>query len=129
MKRPQLMTLDRRMGIWIAGTSLVAFLWWSSSLEISIPQLLLSFAFLTAAIMTYLDWANSEHLKIPVWPLVCAMHFVFYGMALFNGSRQSPSYFDHGDLPEAAISGAMAIGLVGLIAIGCGRRISPPRRR
>src|SRR5207245_6978651 len=74
---------------------------------------------LAISIQAYLSWSGARTTRIPVWSLVCAAHFVFYGVAIFGALRQSPSGFDHGsDLPDSALTMAMLVGIVGLLFMG-----------
>jgi hypothetical protein len=78
--------------------------------------------FLAISIQAYISWSRARNIRVPVWPLVCTAHFVFYGVAIFGALRNSPSAFDHGSqLPDEVLSTAMLVGILGLLAMGVGR--------
>src|SRR5882762_6497363 len=108
--------------LWLGGTVLLVTLWTISNQSITLPEFVYAGVLLAISIQAYLSWSEARTTRIPVWALVCAAHFVFYGMAIFGALRQSPSAFDHGsDLPESLLTTAMLVGIVGLLSIAAGR--------
>ncbi len=109
-------------GLWFAGAALLLALSRFSSLSITGAELIYACLFLTIGIHAYLSWARGAGAKIPIWPLVCGVHFVFYGMAIFLSTRLSPSRYDRGlNLPDEVLADSMLLGLVGLLSLGLGR--------
>src|ERR1700722_10646 len=108
--------------LWPAGAVLLGTLWSISSQDVSPTEFFFAGALLALTIQAYISWSRARITRIPVWTLVCAAHFVFYGLAIFGALRRSPSMFDHGsDLPNSILSAAMLIGIVGLCSMGTGR--------
>lgn len=108
--------------LWLAGAVLLVTLWSISSQDITFTEFVYAGVLLALTIQAYISWSRARTTRIPVWALVCAAHFVFYGMAIFGALRQSPSVFDHGgDLPESVLTTAMLVGIVGLLSMAAGR--------
>jgi hypothetical protein len=108
--------------LWFAGAVLLVTLWSISSQNITPVEFVYAGVLLAISIQAYILWSRARHSRIPVWALVCAAHFVFYGMAIFGALRKSPSSFDHGsDLPDSVLTTAMLVGIVGLLSMGAGR--------
>ena len=108
--------------LWLAGALLLMTLWAVSNQNITASEFVCAGVLLAISIQAYLSWSGARTTRIPVWSLVCAAHFVFYGVAIFGALRQSPSGFDHGsDLPDSALTMAMLVGIVGLLFMGAGR--------
>lgn len=115
-------TSARRHLLWPAGAVLLGTLWSVSNQNVTPAELFLASVLLAMTIQAYISWTKERTARIPVWALVCAAHFVFYGVAIFGALRQSPSRFDHGsDLPDSVLSEAMQVGVVGLCSMGAGR--------
>ena len=108
--------------LWPAGAVLLGTLWSISSQDVSPTEFFFAGALLALTIQAYIAWSRARSTRIPVWTLVCAAHFVFYGLAIFGALRRSPSMFDHGsDLSNSVLSEAMLVGIVGLCSMGTGR--------
>jgi hypothetical protein len=104
------------------GAVLLVTLWAISSQNITLSEFVYAGVLLSISIQAYISWSRARTTRIPVWALVCAAHFVFYGVAIFGALRKSPSAFDHGsDLPDSVLTTAMLVGLVGLLSMGAGR--------
>jgi hypothetical protein len=111
-----------RHGLYIAGIIFIGLLWFSSSQTISVAHLACASFLLFMGIHAYLSWVEKKETKIPVWPLLCLIHFVYFGLPIFGASRESPSSYDQGaSFSDSALATAMLLGLVGLISIGLGR--------
>ncbi len=110
-------------GVWIVGAVLLLILALSSSQAITLAQLVGASLLLFIAIRAYLSWANTKSTKIPVWALVCFVHFIYYGLAIFSAARTSPSSFDNGaNLEDSTLTSAMLVGIAGLLAMALGRK-------
>ena len=108
--------------LWPAGTVLLLALAGISSQDITVTQFVLAGVLLSISIQAYISWSRARSIRIPVWALVCAAHFVFYGLAIFGALRKSPSAFDRGgDLSDSVLTTAMLVGIVGLLSMGAGR--------
>jgi hypothetical protein len=108
--------------LWFAGAVLLAILWSISNQNITLSEVVYAGVLLAISIQAYLAWSRTRTTRIPVWALVCAAHFVFYGLAIFGALRKSPSRFDHGsNLPDFVLTAAMLLGIVGLCSMGAGR--------
>src|ERR1700728_2197680 len=81
---------------WIVGAVLLVTLWTISSQNITLSEFVYAGVLLSISIQAYISWSRTRTTRIPVWALVCAAHFVFYGVAIFGALRKSPSAFDHG---------------------------------
>jgi len=113
---------SHRFLLWLAGAVVLVTLWSITSQNITPVEFAYAGVLLAISIQAYILWSRARHSRIPVWALVCAAHFVFYGVAIFGALRKSPSSFDHGsDLPESVLTTAMLVGIVGLLSIGTGR--------
>src|SRR6266851_4088058 len=109
-------------GLWLAGAGLLATLSTISSQNISPAEYAYAGVLLCISIQAYISWSRERTIRIPAWALVCAVHFVYYGLAIFGPLRRSPSTFDHGnDLPDSAIGTAMLVGIAGLLSMAMGR--------
>src|SRR5579863_7176874 len=96
----------RRHLLWPAGAILMVTLWSISSQNITSTEFFFACMLLATTIQAYIFWSKERSARIPVWALVCAAHFVFYGVAIFGALRRSPSMFDHGsDLPDSVLTG------------------------
>jgi len=94
-----------------------------SNQNITAAQFVCAGALLAILIQSYISWSRTRDIRVPVWPLVCAAHFVFFGVAIFGALRMSPSLFDHGrHLSDSILTMAMLVGIVGLLSMGAGRR-------
>src|SRR5579864_8158362 len=112
----------KRTLLWPAGAVLLVTLSTISSQNISAAQFVCAGVLLAILIQSYISWTRTRDIRVPVWPLVCAAHFVFFGMAIFGAVRTSPSSFDHGsDLSDSILTMAMLVGMVGLVSMGAGR--------
>ena len=100
---------------WFGGSLLLVALSAMSSQNLSVSEIGCSGLLLAMSIGAYLSWRKGNEISVPVWAMVCAAHFVFYGLPIFGALRKSPSTFDRGrDLPDWAISAAMLVGAVGV---------------
>ncbi|MHB8216516.1 MAG: hypothetical protein ACYDDS_10595 [Candidatus Sulfotelmatobacter sp.] len=112
----------RRYLLWPAGAALLVTLWSISNQDIAPTEFFFVCVLLAITIHAYISWSRERTTRIPVWALVCAAHFVFFGVAIFGALRQSPSVFDHGsDLPDSVLTKAMLVGIVGLCSMAAGR--------
>src|ERR1700722_14756458 len=112
-----------RFLLWPSGGVLLLTLSSVSSQNISLSEFIYSGMFLALSIQAYITWSRTRDIRVPVWPLVCVAHFVFYGVAIFGALRNSPSAFDHGtELPESVLTAAMLVGILGLLSMGAGRK-------
>jgi hypothetical protein len=112
----------RRFLLWPAGAALLVTLSTISSQNITSAQFVCAGALLAISIHAYISWSRTRDTRVPVWPLVCTAHFIFYGVAIFGALRTSPSTFDHGsDLSDSTLTMAMLVGIVGLLSMGAGR--------
>jgi len=108
--------------LWLVGAVLLLTLRTISNQNITVFEFVYAGVLLAISIQAYLSWSRARNTRIPVWPLVCAAYFVFYGVAIFGALRQSPSGFDRGrDLPDTVLATAMLVGIVGLLSMGAGR--------
>src|SRR2546430_1264049 len=111
-----------RYALWLAGAVLLVTLSIISSQNITPAEYAYAGVLLSISIQAYLSWTRARNIRTPVWALVCAAHFVFYGLAIFGPLRKSPSAFDHGsDVPDSAIATAMLVGIAGLLSMATGR--------
>jgi hypothetical protein len=110
-------------GIWLAAAALLAALTLAATQTLSGPQLLCAAMLLFFTVKAYLTWMDSRETNTPVWALLCAAHFVFYGLAIFGAERESPSWYDRGAiLPDSSLTAAMVVGVLGLLSMAIGRR-------
>jgi hypothetical protein len=108
--------------LWLTGAVLLVTLWSISNQDITFTQFIYAGVLLAMTIQAYISWSRARTTRIPVWALVCAAHFIFYGVAIFGALRQSPSAFDRGsDLPGSVLTTAMLFGIVGLLSMAAGR--------
>ena len=111
-----------RYVLWPVGALLLVALWQISSQNITLTEFVYAGVLLSISIQAYISWSQVRNTRIPVWALVCGAHFVFYGVAIFEALRNSPSAFDHGgELSDSVLSTAMLVGILGLLAMGAGR--------
>src|ERR1700687_5094855 len=82
--------------LWLVGAVLLVTLWTISNQNITLSEFVYAGVLVAISIEAYLSWSRARTTRIPVWALVCAAHFVFYGVAIFGALRQSPSASDHG---------------------------------
>jgi len=112
----------KRFLLWLAGTALLATLYSISSQNVTSAQFVCAGILLAILIQSYISWSRTRDTRVPVWALVCAAHFIFYGVSIFEAIRTSPSAFDHGsDLSDSILTMAMVVGIVGLLSMGAGR--------
>jgi len=115
----------RRYLLWPAGGVLLLMLSSVSSQNITPLELFFAWVLLSISIQSYISWSHARNIRVPVWTLVCAAHFIFYGVAIFGALRTSPSVFDRGgDLPDSVLTTAMLVGIVGLFSMGAGRMLA-----
>ena len=115
----------RRYLLWPAGGVLLLMLSSVSSQNITPLELFFAGVLLSISIQSYISWSQARKVRVPVWTLVCAAHFIFYGVAIFGALRTSPSIFDRGgDLPDSVLTTAMLVGIVGLFSMGAGRMLA-----
>ena len=115
-------TSVRRYLLWLAGAVLLVTLSRISDQNITSAEFVYAGVLLAMSIQAYISWSQARNIRIPVWALVCAAHFVFYGVAIFGALRNSPSAFDHGrELSDSVLSTAMLVGILGLLSMGAGR--------
>jgi O-antigen polysaccharide polymerase Wzy len=108
--------------LWPSGAVLLLTLSSITSQNITLSEFVYAGVFLAISIQAYVSWRQARNIRVPVWALVCAVHFVFYGIAIFGALRNSPSAFDHGSqLSNAVLSTAMLLGIFGLLSMGAGR--------
>jgi hypothetical protein len=122
----QLSLADRsyEFAIWLTGASLLLVLSIVATENITVEEIACAGILLVVSIWTYLRWRKANQISIPVWALVCAVHFVSYGLPIFGSLRTSPSFFDRGmDLSDDVLVRAMVVGIVGLLSIAIGRAI------
>src|SRR6266581_795480 len=120
--RVRLLARSEAYGLWVAGAFLLVTLSTGSRQNVTLTEIAYAGVLLAISIQAYLSWHRGNNISIPVWALVCAAHFVFYGLSIFGSLRTSPSVFDHGsDVPDSAIATAMLVGIAGLSSIGIGR--------
>jgi hypothetical protein len=113
-----------RHGLWIMGAVALVALTLSSG-AVTLGQMALASLLLGVTIRAYLSWAGTRDTKIPVWPLLCGAHFIYYGLAIFSASRVSPSRYDHeANLLDSTLTKAMLVGIVGLLSIAIGRKLA-----
>ena len=111
--------------LWPAGGVLLLMLSSVSSQNITSLGLFFAGVLLSISIQSYISWSQARSIRVPVWTLLCAAHFVFYGVAIFGALRTSPSIFDRGrDLPDSVLATAMLVGIVGLLSMGAGRTLA-----
>lgn len=116
------LTDARRSLLWLAGAILLATLSTISRQNVTLAQFACAGVLLAILIRSYISWSQRRDARVPVWPLVCAAHFVFYGVAIFGALRASPSLFDHGsDLSDSILTMAMVVGIVGVVSMWAGR--------
>src|ERR1035437_1400158 len=116
------MTDLRRYLLWPAGAVLLVTLSQITNQTVTSTEFVYAGVLLAISIQAYISWSQARNIRIPVWALVCAAHFVFYGVAIFGALRTSPSAFDHGsDLSDSILTMAMLVGIVGLLSMGAGR--------
>src|ERR1700730_3436967 len=100
---------------WLGGAVLLVTLWTFRNQSITLPEFVCACVLLAISIQGYLSWSQARTTRIPVWALVCAAHFVFYGLAIFGALRKSPSAFDQGsDLRDSILTPAVVLAIGGL---------------
>jgi len=113
------------LGLYVGGALLIATLAFSSSLTFSSVHLSVASLLLFISIHAYLSWFEKRETQIPAWPLLCIIHFIYFGLPVFGAPRTSPSSYDHQlSFSDSQIADAMLVGLVGLLAIASGRKIT-----
>jgi hypothetical protein len=113
----------RRRLVWVAGAALLITLTLFSSEDLTSQQVACAGLLLTIAIGAYLNWATNRIIRAPIWPLFCAVHFIYYGLAIFSADRISPSRYDQGaSMAESTLTRAMLVGVLGLLAVWLGRK-------
>ena len=111
--------------LWPVGGVLLLTLSSVSSQNVTSLELFFAAVLLSISIQSYISWSQARSIRVPVWTLLCAAHFVFYGVAIFGALRTSPSIFDRGrDLPDSVLATAMLVGIVGLLSMGAGRMLA-----
>src|SRR5579864_5469769 len=121
-RRGRLQTDSGRYLLWLAGAVFLVGLSTISSQNVTPVEFVYAGVLLAISIQAYISWSWKRSTRIPIWALVCAAHFIFYGMAIFGALRKSPSAFDHGsDLPDSVLTTAMLVGIAGLLSVGVGR--------
>jgi hypothetical protein len=114
-----------RYGFWLAGATLLWVLALTSDFTITATHVVYASVLLFVSIHAYLSWADKRETKIPVWALLCGVHFVFYGLAIFTASRASPSLYDRrSDLSDSVLADAMLVGIVGIFSMAVGRSVA-----
>jgi hypothetical protein len=113
----------RHHAIWIATAAFLAVLTVAATQTVTGTQLLCAAVLLFITAKAYLTWVDGRETNTPVWALLCAAHFVFYGLAIFGAERESPSWYDRGaTLPDSSLTAAMAVGVLGLLSMAVGRK-------
>jgi len=116
---------SRSYTAWLFGGLLLIVLSTTTNENVNLIQTASSAALLAMSLAAFSTWNTTRTTTIPAWALVCAAHFVFYGLAVFGAGRKSPSIFDHHrQLPDSSITSAMLVGLFGLVSIWLGRGLS-----
>lgn len=121
---PGIRTTPRRLyfPVWLGAFFLFLGLAWVAPNPVNQEQLAIAAALLFLAVRALVTWLRYRNTSVPVWAAVCGVHFVFYGAAIFNASRRSPSYTDGlRELPEATLTLAMLVGLLALSTMWLGR--------
>lgn len=114
-----------RQGLWCAGGALLVVLYLLSNKPVTFLQMAIAAVLLFATVHQYLQWLEANQIKMPSWPLVCALHFVYYGLPIFAAARISPSRYDHrAEIPASVLTTAMALGVLGLLCMYLGRQIA-----
>src|SRR5207237_812929 len=107
----------------VTGAALLITLTLASNEVITRGQVACAGLLLIIAMSAYLDWATNRTTRAPIWPLFCGVHFIYYGLAIFSADRVSPSIYDKGaSLEGSTLTGAMLVGVLGLLAIWLGRK-------
>ena len=109
--------------VWAGGLVFMGGLTLLSKEPITWLHSVLALLLLTVALHAYARWATYGTTQVPLWPMVCGVHLLFFGVSVFAGAWNSPSIFDGGRpfSPEVMAS-AMLIGLVGLAGVAAGAK-------
>jgi hypothetical protein len=122
---PHIAASSRSYTAWLFGGLLLIVLSATTNENVNLVQTVSAAALLAISLAAFTSWNATRNTTIPAWALVCAAHFVFYGLAVFGAVRKSPSTFDHHrQLTDSSITSAILVGLFGLVSIWLGRALS-----
>jgi hypothetical protein len=105
-------------------TIITAFLWANSPFEISGPQLLAAFILCWVPWASYREWEQGERKEIPIFPMIALMYWLAYGVPLFWMSHDISLVTGEFHLSSEAMTAAMYLGVVGIIAIWLGMKVA-----
>ena len=106
-----------------------AFFWLTSPNDISVVQGGMAFLLLALPFWLYWDWRRSGYQRLPLFAVVTAMYWLYFGLQLFWGSRLSMGH--RGRLvSEAAVTSTMLLVIIGMAFLllgmksGAGKRLA-----
>jgi hypothetical protein len=119
-----------KFGVYILPPVLVSLLFFRlSQNEISIVQCVLAMILLTIPWSSYLKWKLREEPGVPVFAIVSFMIWIYFALSLFWGPRtvSGKDTPNEARVSEEAITAALELALVGILAIWLGMRVQLAR--
>ena len=100
-RRGRLQDHSGRYLLWLAGAILLVMLWTISSQNVTPIEFVYAGVLLAISIQAYISWSRARSIRIPIWALVCAAHFVFYGVARGIFISRDPTKFILANIQES----------------------------
>lgn len=108
---------------------ITGFLWLTSPNPVTIIQAAAGFILMMMPWTTYRKWRQLKETEVPLFSLIAGIYWLYYALPLFWGDRYAISNFKQGiAITEEAITAAMLMVLVGVIAFWLGMKIGFGRK-
>jgi O-antigen polysaccharide polymerase Wzy len=101
-----------------------AFLWATSSNELSIPEILAALVLLWIPWASYQTWYRGSRQELPLFSLIAAMYYVAYAVPLFWSSHVIGLVTGNHYLSESAIARSMYLVVSGVLGLWAGMKIA-----
>jgi len=101
----------------------MGFLYWTSANRVTPVQFGLSSLLLYFPWLTYINWRKGGRSELPIFAIISAMYFLYYGLPMFWGDLAIDS--DHApriELPAESITEALLMAALGVSALWVGMK-------
>ena len=126
----QLLTRFQPMRKWptmpdFGGSLLVtALLWWSSSYDVTLAQIVAAFLLGWLPWASYRNWCRGERNGIPLFAFLAGMYWLAYVLPLFWASHEIGLVSGRRHLTERAITASLYLAVTGVVALGAGMKLA-----
>lgn len=101
-----------------------AFLWMTSSNQLSGPQLFAAFVLCWIPWASYQQWYRGTRQEIPLFSLIAAMYWLAYAMPLFWGSDTIGLVTGPHRISEQALTRSMYLVVIGVLVLWAGMTVA-----